>query len=196
MVTTRSKKIKFDDEPNQSGEYYTAEDEEEVGEEEEEEVSDSDSDSDSDDAPEEESTATTKTAILQQQAKQHQIKQDQKKLEKEKRRQLDMRNKQQQDLKKQNNPLPEYLPTDLLGEVDEEEEDITLKKVDSFEQMKKSSVLKIKKQLDKLKDTRITKGPVQVQIYKVNKHKTVPKAESKIINTRDQWLQRKSVRRK
>lgn len=194
MVTTRSKKIKFDDEPNQSGEYFTAEDEGSGHSEEEE--SEEESDSDSDDAPEEESTATTKKAILQQQAKQQQIKQEQKKLEKEKRRQLDHHNKQQQDVKKQNNPLPDYLPEDLLNDDDESEVDEPRAIVNNDAQIKKANVLNIKKQLDKLKEKLVTKGPVQVQVYKVNKHKTVPKSEAKIVTTRDQWLQRKSVRRK
>lgn len=209
-------KIKFLDEEDVTidGEYFTA-DEEAIGQdtilEEEEEDDDSDSDSDSDDAPEEESTTTTKQSILNKQKQQFQLEQEQKRIEREKRRKLDLQNKEQQDSKKSKKQqkieeLPEFLPTDILESDNEEEANKKIETVkpkhyklsdlDEIEARKQLKIQKLK-DLKNKKTTLVKKGPVSVQVQSFNSNKkVVPKAENKVLDTREQWLQRKSLRRK
>lgn len=214
VTPTKAKKIKFldlEDEGFVTAEEDAEEDAEEITPEEEKEVdseSESDSDSDSDDAPEEESTSTSRQAIIEQQKEAFKIRQEKNRQERERRRQLDLQNKQQQEEARKTKKdrvqeeMPEYLPTDLLESDDEETttkiqpKHIKLDKEDEKE-IRKQMLMKKLGERKKERQSSIKKGPVNVQVQTFNsKKKVVPVAENKIINSREQWLKRKSLGKK
>lgn len=218
MVSLRSgastkatpKKIVFlEDGENPDSEFLSADDKvgiEEDEEDEEDEDDEDDSDSDSDDAPEEESTSSSKKALLKNQEEVNRLKQEEKRIQREKRKQYEEHNAQQQELKKmKTNPslpeeLPEFLPEDLLESYKEDEENqiipqnthIRLDEVDEKE-IKRQEKLKKLADIKKMKTVAINKGPVNVQIQNFTDKKVVPKAEKKVINSREKWLKRKSL---
>lgn len=194
MAITRStpKKIKFDDSYNE-GEFYTADEASQVVDE------PSDSGLESDDAPEEELTATSKQAILDQQKREFERLQEQRRAERERRRQLDLQNKEQQEQKRLNKyaDLPELLPTDVLEEVEKEQAKPKVHlKMNALEELEARRQLKLQK-LKLLKDKRIVqKGPVSVAVQTFRKKPVVPRAEQAVVDVREQWLKRDSIRRK
>ncbi|CAK7913338.1 bud site selection protein 21 [[Candida] anglica] len=221
MVVTRSsgvpKKIKFSDEDvTKDVEYHTADENEQKASEDESEDEESESD---DEAPEEESTSSAKISMLKQQKEKARLEQEQKKAEKERRRKQDNLHAEQQRIKKQNEAstpaaLPEYLPEDIFDAIenDSEEEELSVAqqqakhlKLEDFEELDKKELAKQLKEekLRRLKLQKkliVKKGPVHVKvassaIRQVNK-KLVPKAESKIVNSRNKWLKRKSLGKK
>lgn len=172
---------------------------------------DSESDSDSDDAPEEESMSSGKAQVEKQQQEKARLDKERKQKEKEQRKERDAIFQKQQKEKRErlkqltnSKELPDYLPEELI---ESEEEDFKSlpqgKHVRSeelekeYEQMKKK--LKAEK-LKKLKEQRsqaIKKGPVHVQVsrFETNKN-SAPKADPRILETKESWLHRKSLRRK
>lgn len=177
-----------------------------LSEEEEEE----DDDDDSDDAPEEESTSKARSDILSEQKRLQQVEAELKKQEREKRKALDLRNTQQQQMKKskqKSNPstapieLPEFLPDDITSIINQPVEElkprhIRLDEIEASPKLDKKSLLEEKLRLLKAKKkVAIKKGPVHVKIQSFNS-KVVPRSESKIVKNRDKWLHRKSVNRK
>lgn len=176
----------------------------------EEEEEDDDDDDDSDDAPEEESTSKARSDILSEQKRLQQVEAELKKQEREKRKALDLRNTQQQQMKKskqKSNPstapieLPEFLPDDIASIINQPVEElkprhIRLDEIEASQKLDKKSLLEEKLRLLKAKKkVAIKKGPVHVKIQSFNS-KVVPRSESKIVKNRDKWLHRKSVNRK
>ena len=167
-----------------------------------------DSDSDSDDAPEEESTSKARSEILLEQKKLQQAEAELKKQEREKRKALDLRNTQQQQLKKSRQSpfeLPEFLPDDVASIINQpakalesnlKPRHIRLDDIEPSPKLDKKTLLEEKLRLLKAKkNVALKKGPVHVKIQSFNS-KVVPRSESKIVKNRDKWLHRKSVNRK
>lgn len=166
-----------------------------------------DSDSDSDDAPEEESTSKARSKILLEQKKLQQAEAELKKQEREKRKALDLRNTQQQLLKKsrQSLELPEFLPDDVASIINQpakalesnlKPKHIRLDDIEPSPKLDKKTLLEEKLRLLKAKkNVALKKGPVHVKIQSFNS-KVVPRSESTIVKNRDKWLHRKSVNRK
>lgn len=213
MVVTRSgvttkatpKKIVFlEDGENPEGEFLTADEDSMINDQQSEEDIEEDSDEDSDDAPEEESTSTIKKTILQKQEEAKKIKQEEKRIQREKRKQQQEHNAQQQELKKIKiktsipDELPDYLPEDLLESYTQEVEEkpknthIRLDIADEKEARRQAKLQKLAN-LKKSKKFAINKGPVHVQVQSITNKKAVPKAEAKVINSREKWLKRKSL---
>lgn len=234
MVTTRSgKKFKFNDEGelSPSEDYHTADEvpsqnEKNTAEEDDQETSESDSDSDSDDAPEEESTVGARQKVAAKQLAEAKKAQALKNEEKEKRRQIDLRNKEQQEIKRakeqqkeeekeaaassidpQDDELPDYLPEDMFDSLHNDNDDLqnivpkkkgTHKKFsEDLKEIKRQLKIEKLKKLRMAKQDTVRKGPVHVRVAAIGgKNKIVPKLEVKILGTRDKWLSRKSVNRK
>ncbi|ODV81477.1 uncharacterized protein CANTADRAFT_87466 [Suhomyces tanzawaensis NRRL Y-17324] len=212
LDTKRPTKKKFLDTDVSEIEYHTAD---EINAKEEPPKSqpeqDSESDSDSDEAPEEESTSSSKKAIIERQKQERLAQQKLKEEERELRRQKDLKFKQQQEAKKEreleklaNKPqeLPEFLPDDIFEALEEKEpkgKHMKAKELDEMSQKLLRQKMKEEK-LRKLKESRtgiLKKGPINVQVQSFNLHKkAVPKAESRILDTKAQWFNRSSLNKK
>jgi U3 small nucleolar RNA-associated protein 16 len=226
MVVTRSGastrkdavKIKFnEDGENPEGEFHTADEGEDSGEpskeiaedeededDEDSQGNDSESDSDSDDAPEEESTAGARKEVLKKQQEQIEIQQEKKKAEREKRKRQDEYNKQQKQSKKPKvdvEQLPEFLPEELIESLETEEHQTPKNThirldIEDEKELRRQAKLEKLANIKKLKSASVKMGPVNVKVQSFNSKKTVPKAESKIVNSREKWLKRKSLNKK
>ncbi|EGV63089.1 hypothetical protein PSN45_004641 [Yamadazyma tenuis] len=212
MVATRNqskqaKKIKFDDEDVSIdlplGKTEDVEDPAMLSEEE------NSSEDDSDEGPEEESTNKAKEDLLAQEKARKKAEAEAKREERQRRRQQDLYNKQQQESKKtkqQKLPsieiLPDILPDEILEAINDENVELASetiqprhKKIEDFDvELKKQLKLEKLKKLKALNKSSIKKGPVHVKV--LSSLKGVPRAESKIINSREKWLKRKSLHKK
>lgn len=213
MAITRSalgpKKIKFDDDDDNI-ELETKHEQPQQVEESEEE----DSGSDSDDAPEEESISTAKKDLEEKKKLEQQLQREAKQAMREKRKQQDQRNREQQDAKRAKEEaaraaeetakedLPDLLPEGLAESLAEDKpaaKHIKVKELDAIS----AKLLRQKQKEEKLRKikasrlTSVNKGPinVQVQSFNVNK-KVVPRSESAIVDSKNQWLQRLSLNKK
>lgn len=212
MARTRSggrsditpKKIVFlEDGENPEGEFHTADEDSIINNQDDEQDSEP-SDDDSDEAPEEESTSISKKTIIQKQEEAKKLLQEEKRIQREKRKQLQEHNQQQQELKKIKlkssipEELPDYLPEDILEsyhqEIEEKPQNTHIRlDVEDEKELKRQAKLKKLADLKKSKNIAINKGPVYVQVQSITNKKVVPRAETKVINSREKWLKRKSL---
>ncbi|GBL47882.1 hypothetical_protein [Candidozyma auris] len=176
--------------------------------------SESESESDSDEAPEEESISASKARTLKQQKEQEQLEQELKKKEKQKRKEQDLLYQQQQQEKKKkleeilaSSELPDLLPDELIESVEEERKKekqlpqgkhLRSEELESeLAEMRKKAKLEKLKQLKQQRTSAVKKGPVNVQVQTFGeKKKTVPKADPKVLESKNSWLNRESLKRK
>lgn len=190
-------------------------------EEEREDEEESESD---DEAPEEESTSKSKQAILDTEKQKREQLVKEKAAQREKRRELDSRYAAQQQQRKAEQEekerqqhqeqqkyqeIPDYLPDDILEDItsgilqQNQEESNTVKKGKhirlDLEEDKKLKLITKLKEIKQRKSMAIEKAKgvfVKVQLNQNKVGKVVPKAEKKIVGSRDKWLKRKSLNRK
>lgn len=188
-----------------------------------EEADDSDSDSDADDeAPEEEDMTSGKSAVENEIKKREEILKNEQKLLKERRRQQDAKYTQQQlekdrmKVKSQKEEVMvsddeeviEELPEHFFDELDvttthteKSPKHVNFNELDS-EQYERETKIQLRKRnqkiLKKLRTTSVKRGPVNVKLLASSQSfsSMAPKKEAPIMNTRDKWLRRKSVKRK
>lgn len=173
----------------------------------------SESDSDSDEAPEEESISALKAKTLKQQKEQEKLAQELKKQEKQKRKEQDLIYQQQQQEKKKrleeimnSSKLPDLLPDELLESIGQPNGDQAQPKgkhmrseelEEEYAEMKKKAKLEKLKQLKQQRTQAVKKGPVHVQVQTFGeKKKSVPRADPKVLESKNSWLNRDSLRRK
>lgn len=200
-----SKKIKYTDDGELPDGHEPAPAEAPTAESEE-----SDSDSDSDEAPEEESISASKAKTLNQQKEQKRLEQERRKQEKQKRKEQDLVYQQQQQEKKKrldelmaSKELPDLLPDELLQAVEKTPQEPQGKHMRSedleeeYAEMRKKAKLEKLKQLKQQRTLAIKKGPVHVQVQQFGQSKKiVPRADPKVVESKNSWLNRDSLRRK
>lgn len=171
-------------------------------------------DNDDDEAPEEESISAARKVVYENKRKAEEVIAKEKQAKREKRRQLAEHNTLQQQAKREKKSvkastaesLPDLLPDDLLQELGSSAFDtpapnkhLRVRDLDERDQraLKQKRIEEKLAKIKSLKNTAVKKGPINVRVHKSgDKHKAVPRAESKIVNSRDQWLKRKSLNRK
>ncbi|OBA19812.1 hypothetical protein METBIDRAFT_230387 [Metschnikowia bicuspidata var. bicuspidata NRRL YB-4993] len=216
-VTTTGKKIKFLDDGGDPSdiEVVTVSSARESSQEPEQTgaaSSGSDLDEDSDEAPEEESISQLKSTALQKKREQEKLEQSLRQQDREKRKQRDLQFKQQQEAKREKikdlvlaDQLPDLLPEEAFESEDEEDMlDNTRSgkhlRTEHFEQedaaMRKRMKLEKLRRLKEMRNQALKKGPVYVQVHEGASKSRVPRAEQSVLDTKSQWLQRESLKKK
>lgn len=187
-----------------------------------EEADDSDSDSDADDeAPEEEDMTSGKSAVENEIKEREKVLKNEQKLLRQRRRQQDAKYTQQQlekdrmKVKSQKDVMVaddeeiiEELPEHFFDELDvtathteKSPKHVNFNELDS-EQYEHEAKMQLRKRnqkiLKKLRTTSVKRGPVNVTLLASSQSLSsmAPKKEAPIMNTRDKWLRRKSIKRK
>lgn len=177
------------------------------------------SDSDDDDAPQEEGLSNGVSKIEEEIKHREEALRRERQDLKEKRRKADARFKEQQLAKgakaqseapQVEEELPEELPEDFFDKLDQEEAGKPIEQIPkhiNFNDITdKEYIPEIKKQLDKKKKNTLKKlrantvkrGSFNVTLLSQQDSMSsmAPKREATIMNTKDKWLKRKSIRRK
>ncbi|CDK29909.1 unnamed protein product [Kuraishia capsulata CBS 1993] len=172
-----------------------------------------------DEAPEEENLGTSKEAVTRQENEKRRLQEEKQRIERQKRREAQQKFEKQQLEKRTRSEakghkyedLPDILPDDVLAAVSETEdksEPFSARSHVRYDDLDKETLKEVSKQMkvQKLRMARKAtkssekKGPVTVKVLeKIRKISnsttvlTVPKAESRVVSSKDRWLKRKSL---
>ncbi|QLL34862.1 hypothetical protein HG536_0H02370 [Torulaspora globosa] len=181
-------------------------------------VSDS-SDSEDDEAPQEEGLASGMTKVEEQFKQREEALRREKQVLKEKRRKADAKFKEQQLTKgnraksgslQPDEESPEELPEDFFDKLEQEEAEKPIEQMPKHinfneisdrqytAEVKKQLEKKKQKTLKKLRANTVKRGSFNVSLlsHQDSMSSMAPKKEASIMNSKDKWLRRKSIRRK
>ncbi|QLQ81979.1 hypothetical protein HG537_0G02330 [Torulaspora globosa] len=177
-----------------------------------EQVSDS-SDSDDDEAPQEEGVASGISKVEEEIKQREEALRREKQILKEKRRKADAKFKEQQVARASSLPpdeeVPEELPEEFFDKLEQQELEKPIEQMPKHinfndisdrqytSEIKRQLEKKKQKTLKRLRANTVKKGSFNVTLLSQDSMSAMaPKRESSVMNSKDKWLRRKSIKRK